>query len=255
MIMAHDAATGYLDGTDLITQWAKTQSTGLFGQLQCGARALDIRPLLLRNGTLVMHHGFVDVPRKLEDGIAEVIDWSRRHRRQLVLLYFSKCLNPGCEMAVHHLMVKLRIPRFKSRKAQTRGLFFLEAASVTEHFDKTIECCIDDGDSKPERSVCCDHSEKPMERMREYFDWCANVDDKNLLKMVQGHWQTSMWSIVHGILRKSSVLLDEERAHVNRRIAEMIQSQHPKWSENAAFIEIDNVCNGGHSIASALHHG
>lgn len=252
IIMAHDAATGYLEGTDFITQWAKTQSTDMVGQLQCGARALDVRPLLLRNGTLVMHHGFVDVPQKLEDGVREVQRWSRRHRTELVLLYFSKCLNDGCERKVQHLMAKMRIHKFQSREAQTRGLFYLDAKSVTEHYDKTIECCIDVEDG-PERSVCCDHSDKPMQRMREYFDWCASADDKDLFKMVQGHWQTSMWSIVHGILRKSSVLLDEERAHVNRRIAEMIRAERPKWSKNAAFIEIDNVCDGGHSIASALH--
>lgn len=252
IVMSHDAATGYLQGTDLITRWAKTQSTGMFGQLQCGARALDIRPLLLRNGTLVMHHGFVDVPMQLEDGVSEVLRWARAHRSELVLLYFSKCLNDGCREAVEKLMWKLHIAAFKSRDSQTRGLFFLDFDSVAEHYDKSIECCIDDGDGRPERSLCCDHSDKPMDAMHAYFEWCGNTDDENLFKMVQAHWQTSMWSIVHGIMRKSSVLMDEERSQVNRRVAQTIRYERPKWSRTAAFIEVDNVCDGGSSISTAL---
>lgn len=44
MIMAHDAATTYLDGNSEEILFAKTQPSGGFKKLlDCGARSLDIR--------------------------------------------------------------------------------------------------------------------------------------------------------------------------------------------------------------------
>jgi hypothetical protein len=49
MIMTHDAATTYLKGGGIhqINNWTKTQPDGgPAGQLNCGARAFDWRPLV-----------------------------------------------------------------------------------------------------------------------------------------------------------------------------------------------------------------
>ena len=82
-IMTHDSATGYLNGNGhpmagvsagpTYDEWMKTQtapacaqgtqpagadcSFSFAGQLDCGARALDLRPTLQPNGDLYMHHG------------------------------------------------------------------------------------------------------------------------------------------------------------------------------------------------------
>ena len=47
LLMAHDAASGALEGSalpDIVRLWAQTQSGNLSVQLGCGARALDLRP-------------------------------------------------------------------------------------------------------------------------------------------------------------------------------------------------------------------
>lgn len=64
-LFAHDAGTGYLEkhGTGVVDGWTKTQSTGFGAQLDCGARAFDARPKLSDGGTLVFHHGKVEVDK------------------------------------------------------------------------------------------------------------------------------------------------------------------------------------------------
>ena len=72
MIMAHDAATTYLDG-GLVDRWAKTQQDGgVRSLLDCGARAFDWRPKLKR-GKLIMHHSSVDINYPMGDALDEAV--------------------------------------------------------------------------------------------------------------------------------------------------------------------------------------
>jgi hypothetical protein len=43
--------------THVVDDWAQTQSIGLAGQLDCGARSFDYRPYLKDDGELYAHHG------------------------------------------------------------------------------------------------------------------------------------------------------------------------------------------------------
>jgi hypothetical protein len=56
-LLAHDSATGYV-GNDVERNQIKAQETNFVGQLNCGARALDLR-LGFQNsgGPLKFHHG------------------------------------------------------------------------------------------------------------------------------------------------------------------------------------------------------
>ena len=47
----------------MVNDWAITQSTGFSGQLECGARAFDVRPYQKDDGSIIMHHGDVKVGR------------------------------------------------------------------------------------------------------------------------------------------------------------------------------------------------
>lgn len=79
MIMAHDSATTYLEGGawHQINQWTKTQSGGSFSALlECGARSFDFRPKLKSDGSLIMHHGPVDVDHPMGDALDEVLQWA-----------------------------------------------------------------------------------------------------------------------------------------------------------------------------------
>ena len=68
-IFSHGSATGYLQKgfpSSVISLYAKNQIGTVYDQLNDGARALDVRPKLLHNGTVVLHHGAITIPVSLE---------------------------------------------------------------------------------------------------------------------------------------------------------------------------------------------
>ncbi len=86
--MSHNAGTGYLNpaATGLAAPYAKNQIGNVYQQLQDGARALDIRPKLLRNGTVILQHGStIDIPVSFETVLTDAIRWCREHPDELVL--------------------------------------------------------------------------------------------------------------------------------------------------------------------------
>ena len=66
-LLSHNAATGYLKRkSGLLTNgatnlYSKNQIGDAYKQLDDGARALDVRPKLLANGTVVLHHGALPI--------------------------------------------------------------------------------------------------------------------------------------------------------------------------------------------------
>lgn len=68
-----------------------TQKQGPFSsQLDCGARALDLRPYF-DNGRLVMHHGPAKVDHDFKDALLNVKGWVAQHLGELVVIYISHC--------------------------------------------------------------------------------------------------------------------------------------------------------------------
>jgi hypothetical protein len=93
-VMAHDAATGYMQknswSTDALTwSYTQTQVGSLYQQLDDGARALDLRPKLWRNGTVVFHHGAITVPVNFRAALEDVVRWCAAHPTEIVLLVTS----------------------------------------------------------------------------------------------------------------------------------------------------------------------
>ena len=93
-VLAHDAATGYiqknhLSPDGLTWSYTKTQTGTLYEQLQDGARALDLRPKLLHNGTIVFHHGVITVPISFQNALTDVIRWCQENPKEVVLLLTS----------------------------------------------------------------------------------------------------------------------------------------------------------------------
>lgn len=108
-LMSHDAATGYLPknhGASSATNlYAKNQIGSVYDQLQDGARALDLRPKLLQNGTVVLHHGAIPVPVTLQTLVNDVLRWSAENPDELILLMHLKLtyasgLTPSADTAV-----------------------------------------------------------------------------------------------------------------------------------------------------------
>ena len=77
-----------LDTDNMATSWAVTESTGYYGQLECGARALDIRPY--QDGEdLICYHGPILFHDLIAETLVEVDDWCAENPGELVILYFN----------------------------------------------------------------------------------------------------------------------------------------------------------------------
>ena len=63
-IMSHDAGTGYIEYNSLLSNWSKTQSGGLYSQLECGVRSFDIRPKIIDN-KFKIYNQYIDVDVEL----------------------------------------------------------------------------------------------------------------------------------------------------------------------------------------------
>lgn len=89
-LMSHDAATGYLPNNHGVSGatnlYAKNQIGTIYQQLDDGARALDVRPKLLQNGTVLCHHGAITIPVTLNTVIADVVQWAADNPDELVLI-------------------------------------------------------------------------------------------------------------------------------------------------------------------------
>jgi hypothetical protein len=98
--MSHNAATGYIRPGDRSKQglawpYAKNQVGSVYQQLNDGARALDLRPKLLANGTIIFQHGsLINIPVSLEQVVSEAVQWCGESNNQdeLVLLLPSNFL-------------------------------------------------------------------------------------------------------------------------------------------------------------------
>lgn len=260
IIMSHDAATGDMTRNHVVADWAKTQSIGLPGQLDCGSRSFDYRPYYF-NGELYAHHGGVKIDKKMKDAVGEVIEWCNHNPDELVILYVNSCDgDDGCREASIDLLKSMgvipitdcselnsmTVSDAKSRGQISQGGSLLSVFNcMYEAYDPEINCYGKD-------FVCYDkNSDIPWNDMKEYMQQATvtvPVSDGTLW-MAQGHWQSTAASIVDGTLHRSSLLLDESKAGVNKWIADSINNNEFNFLN---IIEVDNVCDNGPLIYDAI---
>jgi hypothetical protein len=94
-LMSHNAATGYIKRGSLAAggmtaSYAKNQVGTAYDQLNDGARALDLRPKYLANGTVIFHHGSANLPVTLEQLVSDAVRWCNENDDELVLLLNSE---------------------------------------------------------------------------------------------------------------------------------------------------------------------
>jgi hypothetical protein len=92
--MSHDAATGYIkpgsfSPSGITWQYSKNQVGSVYRQLDDGARALDLRPKLLSNGTVIFQHGSINIPVLFETLVSDAVKWCADNPDELVLLLSS----------------------------------------------------------------------------------------------------------------------------------------------------------------------
>jgi len=286
-ITSHDSASGYLKDTDHFVEeqfvkYTKTQVGGIDEQLNCGARAFDYRPYVNSNETsskVVAHHGGVVIPYEMSQTLDEILSFQQQQQEQkqkqdLVLIYVNKiegnnCQNGNCEQAVLDVLnakqiayigpdqcdmyVTLSYQDALSMTKGSNGVLAVYEPCADENYDPTITCY---GFQDKTKYSCYgnrdggDHSDIPLGALDAYIAiWSQSPPISKQLWLTQAHWQSSVESVPMGILHGSSVTLDEERSSVNSRVAGNIRSGAIKY---ANLLELDNVCDGGNDIYSAL---
>eukprot|EP00959_Pyramimonas_sp_CCMP1952_P090814 1901280-Pyramimonas_sp.AAC.1 len=161
-LMAHDAGTGYLEPghlTEMVFNWTATQTTGFIGQLDCGARALDIRPRLAEGKRLIMHHGPISIEYPLREALSEVLMWTSNQTEELVLLVVDRPSSipkgEDCLRAVMSLLSDLRIAqlmpsdlpgltldegKIRARHPSSGGLVLALPYGSINNYDPAITC-------------------------------------------------------------------------------------------------------------------
>lgn len=91
-VMSHDSCTGYLKTVNVLSTYAKNQMGTVYHQLNNGARALDLRPLLLANGTISFAHGSVHIPVSLDTVVEDAVRWCNQNYNELVLMLPSNLI-------------------------------------------------------------------------------------------------------------------------------------------------------------------
>ena len=279
-VMAHDAASGYLP-VDGVNRWVKTQRVGVVGQLECGARAFDMRPML-RGKTLAWHHGDVPIDYPLENTLADVSEWLRSHPDELVLLNVWDCVPaPACMTAVraslaaagiHEIADCARLRNMTVSAARRRGglptggsvLAITGPAAATDgaacsygNYDRTIACSGYHRERQTAASLfgcwSTDATRKyPIDRMLQMLDAVARGGLRDgFFTQAQALWQETDASVAIGVLRNSSLLLDERRSALNALLAGEARAKG-RWRRSVNLFEVNDVCDGGRELARAL---
>ena len=267
MIMAHDAASGEIDPDrdHVVMDWTRTQSTGLVGQLDCGARSFDYRPYL-KGDVLFAHHGPVVVHKTMSSSVEEIKRWCNENPEELVVLYVTSCDgDDGCmdkaktllmEQGVYTVSDCDELQTLSVSQAQSfghlkyGGSLIAVVECTTSNYDPTLNCY--------GKSFCCydswpaDSSAQAWDPFKSYMTTTTASDPTTSspnLWMAQAHWQSDAWSVSAGTLHNSSLLLDESRSGMNAWVEQSVLAGDFKYLN---ILELDNVCDNGQNILAAL---
>eukprot|EP00929_Paragymnodinium_shiwhaense_P104693 TRINITY_DN6931_c0_g2_i1.p1 TRINITY_DN6931_c0_g2~~TRINITY_DN6931_c0_g2_i1.p1 ORF type:complete len:346 (-),score=56.42 TRINITY_DN6931_c0_g2_i1:456-1493(-) len=278
MIEAHDSATGYLKGGDLfhpVNTWAITQPSNLTAaitmQLNCGARAFDLRAKVDPKGRLVFHHGSIEVMHPLVDVVQEFVNWAAENTadEDFLLAEVKHCDGNNCtEMTVEafaaagvqvvtdctSLQGKTLGDALELSRLPRGGHLLVTMGCVDGDYNPSINCW---GVGKLDIEYSChqDGHDKavPWEKMWQYLDNTSTAGiprrGRKPLWAMQALWQESASTIVIGELHLSSLLKDEQKSGLNRAVASAIRSGR---FPHINLLEVNNVCDGGPELLQAL---
>ena len=184
MIMAHDAATTYLDAKDPINyeiyRWTITQPplAGTSGLLNCGVRGFDWRPKIdEKTGNINMHHGPIEVKHSMQAAMSELVDWAanRTTPSDLIWLGVTDCEGDNCTGRVQELFDNMGI-RYITDCSALNGLTVADAMKLAAlpnggHVLATFDCW--EGNYDPS-IACSGHGSRSSTKQvkgREYNCW------------------------------------------------------------------------------------
>lgn len=272
MISTHDAITGEINEKrdHIVARWTQTQHGTIIDQLNCGARALDFRPYLNSDNKIYGHHGPIVIYKLMSEIINEILLWTKKHSKELVILQFSHCVDArfnnnyyssDCEENVLSFLKDHNIHTItdcneldtltieKALSYPNGNLIAIKDSCSFGYWDPSLTCYTKDYtcyESWPN-----DTSSVAWERMTNFTTQAASFVPVNngFLWGFGSNWQSSAESVVLGTLHNSSLLLDEERSNINAWAAEQIRSGNWKYINQ---IGIDNVCHNGADLFAAV---
>ena len=291
IIMAHDAATTYLEGGLLhqINNWAKTQQDGgPSGLLNCGARSFDWRPLMDK-GSLVMHHGSIKVNHAMSDALNDMVKWASAHPsvEDTVFLMITDCSGDGCDDAVASALSSRNITYINDcselknlmvADAHQRGKLPSGGSILAIHdcwvsyYESSVACsgygdtanaaaaaaAATTGETLEGKSFYTCYSDSssksfPLNRMWSYVDntTASGPPIDGRMWTLQTLWEETAASVAIGELHGSTLLDDEKRSSLNALVTARIKSGDIDASR-INFIEVNNVCDGGNELLDTI---
>jgi hypothetical protein len=293
-LMSHDAATGYLKQgilSSAISLYAKNQIGTVYDQLNDGARALDLRPKLLNNGTIIMQHGFVNIPVTLEQLVNDTIRWCNENADELVLLFhnniayeFSNVTNDGGQAAVaafSEVYGKLGVTYVEC--SEVYGLTVQETMELSQLPSGGYLLALDRHDfygsmcgkmnwisdqlvtCYPNGTLPCTNNNSPVfDQLKDYMLASANNEptDSNALgppasldyypfNVIQALWQIDTQSAATGIAHVSSLIDDNTKSQLNALLVGMV---HEGQFDAISLFAVDHVRLNGNALLSVLRN-
>eukprot|EP00928_Gymnodinium_smaydae_P061310 TRINITY_DN45418_c0_g1_i1.p1 TRINITY_DN45418_c0_g1~~TRINITY_DN45418_c0_g1_i1.p1 ORF type:complete len:470 (+),score=62.51 TRINITY_DN45418_c0_g1_i1:109-1410(+) len=265
-VMAHDAATGYnkhetCNVVHQVNNYAVTQPKGGFiTQLECGARSLDLRPLVTgdKEDDIIFHHSTIQFDKSFSQGIDDVISWSAKKPGTLVLLVISNCDGDDCWKRVFDLLEKKHIRLLVGTEVSswTVGQALQEGrlpgsaggsivAATSKRMESNYHSNIPYEFPGPgDFNLLYEGMDKECN-----FAGSANEEYGGKLWQFQAHWQYNTERVAKGVATGSCILKEEEKHNVNANVAKKIASGAVK---HLNLVGVDNVCNGGPELFKAM---
>jgi hypothetical protein len=290
-LMAHNAATGYIQkgstgSAGLTWRYSKNQVGSVYEQLNNGARALDLRPKLLANGTVIFQHDAINIFVSFERLLTDAVNWCGENNDELVLLlpsnfaYQSSTNDNTLVSAVSSIYNKLGITYahcnavYGLTVAKTMELAALPSGGFLLALDGQDYYGTFCGKSNWVQSqlvMCrnasynCVSSSEPLKALKSYVVQSANndaTDDFSILgppvnlyntpfNEIQALWQVDTYSAASGVSRLSSILDDNTESKINQYMVKLI---HGDLLNAISLFAVDNVALNGNAMLSVLRN-
>jgi hypothetical protein len=293
-LMSHDSGTGYLTSNIEISGatnlYAKNQLGSVYDQLSNGARALDVRPKLLQNGTIVLHHGAIGIGTTLETLVTDAMKWCTDNPDELILIFHSNLayddnMYPDADTAVEALsqvydslgvpyvecgdMYGLTVEEAMEMALLSSGGYLLALdqhdayasfCAKTNYISDQIVTCY------PNNTLPCTNSKSPaLAMLKEYALASTNneaTDSTYVLgppqsldtwpfNIIQGLWQVDTHSAAFGVAHVSSIIDDNTKSRINAHLVDWIYNEE---FDTISLLMVDHVALNGNALLSVLRN-
>ena len=293
-LMSHDAATGYLKRNRGISSatnlYAKNQIGSVYDQLNDGARALDVRPKLLQNGTVVTHHGVITIPVTLEALVSDAIRWCTENPDELVLIFHLNMAYENATPSVDTTVAALSgvynalgVPYVEC--GDVYGLTVEETMEVAalssggylvamDHHDAYASSCAKSNWISSLTVTCypsnntvpCTKPNSPtFDDLKNYALASANNEpsdskyelgppeslDVYPFNNIQALWQVDTHSAALGVAHLSSIIDDNTKSNINALIVEWVYNRE---FDAMSLLMVDHVRLNGNALLSVLRN-